>query len=397
MKKILTAFIASGIALSASAVIEGDGYYRVQNAKTGRYIYVLDNTGELNFQATTAELGALELWLGYEKTTSDPATIIYVKDLDGKQRDFDLQTQGTGVKSIINYSVSIRMVDSAVGSYNVFGRNSGLTRYIGDATKSESERGYLRSYAGNDEYFRWLFHPITTDDSNYFGILPEFQAGDDYYASLYADFPFTFHSEGMTAYYVCSTSDAAKGVVYVAPIEGTVPRATPVIIKCSSAAANGNKLNIGGEGKSITDNKLKGVYFQNTSLLHKNLTPNDPATMRVLGRLSDGSVGFVKYTETNLPRNKAYLTVPAGTPDELRIEFVSAGIDDITSDAAAAKINVNGLSVSVEGIANESVEVYSVTGQLVVRGMADGSALLLPAPGLYIVKTPTTVAKILAR
>ena len=72
MKKLITAFVATAVALSASAKIEGDGYYRVQNFKTGRYIYVLDDKGELNFQATTAELGALQLYKDYEKNHLRP-------------------------------------------------------------------------------------------------------------------------------------------------------------------------------------------------------------------------------------------------------------------------------------------------------------------------------------
>lgn len=390
MKKLITTFVATAIALSASAIIEGDGYYRVQNYKTGRYIYVLDDKGELNFQATTAELGALQLYKNYESTISDPSTIIYVKDLNGKNQDFDLQTQGTGVKTIIDYPVSIRLANSTLGIYMVFGRNSGMTRYIGDATESDSERGYVTSI-GNGDYFRWYFHPLSTDDTNYFGILPEFNDGNDYYASLYADFPFTCHSEGMTAYYVTSYAD---GVAYIYPIEGTVAKGTPVIIKCSSPFTAGNKLNIGGDGTAVSSNKLKGVYFNNTSLLHKNLTPNDPETMRVLGKLSDGSIGFVKCTEVNLPRNKAYLVVPAGSPDEIRMEVASSGIADIAADSNAATIRVNGLDVYVDGAA--VAEIYNVTGQLIARGNGNGR-LSVPAPGLYIVKAGTTVRKIMAR
>ena len=76
--------------------------------------------------------------------------------------------------------------------------------------------------------------------------------------------------EGMTVYYVTSYAD---GVAYIYPIEGTVPKGTPVIIKCSSPFTAGNKLDLGGEAAPISYNKLKGVYFNNTSLLHKNLTP----------------------------------------------------------------------------------------------------------------------------
>lgn len=392
MKKIVIAFIASAISLSASAVIDGDGYYRVQNYMTGRYIYVLDNKGELNFQATTAELGAIQLWKGYENTISDPATIIYVKDLDGKGRTFDLQTQGTGVKSMIDYPVTIYRYPKT-DYYSVYGSNSGLVRYIGDATTTDEVRGYVTSL-GNSNYHRWYFNPVTTEDDNYFGVTPEIQDGDEYFGTLYADFPFTAHSEGVTSYYVCSISD---GVAYLAEIDGTVPRSTPVIVKCASANPSDNRLNLGGDATPISDNRLKGVFFNNTSLLHKNLTPNDPATMRVLGRLADGSLGFVTSTEQYLPRNKAYLPVPAGTPAELRIAYASAGIADIIADENAATVSVDGLNVSVVGTGSEAANIFSVTGQLVATGAADGSPILLPAPGVYIVRCGATATKILVK
>ena len=120
MKKAIIALLAGIITFAASATINGDGYYRVQNYKTNRYIYVLDDKGKLNFQATTAELNALELWKNFDKAISDPATIIYVKDLTGKNQDFDLQAQGTGVKAIIDYPVSIRLADKTKGIYSIF-------------------------------------------------------------------------------------------------------------------------------------------------------------------------------------------------------------------------------------------------------------------------------------
>lgn len=389
MKKLITTFVATAVALSAAAKIEGDGYYRVQNYKTGRYIYVLDDKGELNFQATTAELGALQLWKNYEKTISDPSTIIYVTALDNKGRTFDLQTQGTGVKTMIDYPVTIYLANSKLGLYSVYGSNSGMVRYIGDATESDSERGYVTS-TGNGDYFRWYFHPVTTDESNYFGISPEFNDGASYYTTLYADFPFTCHSDGMNVYYVTSY---ANGVAYISEIKDTVAKGTPVIIKCSSPLTVGNKLNLGGNGAAVSSNKLKGVYFNNTSLLHKNLTPNDPETMRVLGKLSDGSIGFVKSKEENLPRNKAYLVVPAGSPDEIRMEIANSGISGIIADDNAARIRVDGLDVYVEGAS--AAEIYTVTGHLVAGG--NGGRLSVPAPGIYIVKAGTTVSKIMVR
>lgn len=390
MKKSISTLIASAIALSASAVIDGDGYYRVQNYTTGRYIYVLDNKGSLNFQATTAELGAIELWKDHGRTISDPATIIYVKDLDGRGRSFDLQTQGTGVKSMIDYPVTIYR-NPKTDIYSIYGSNSGMVRYIGDATKSNSDQGYVTSN-GNGDYHRWYFHPVTSDGDNYFGVTPEFQEGDEYFGTLYADFAFTAYSEGVTPYFVCSIQ---QGVVYIAEVDGTVPRSTPVIIKCSSADPSDNRLNVGGEAQTLSENRLKGVYFNNTTLRHKNLTPNDPATMRVLGRLSDGSLGFVTSTEEYLPRNKAYLPVPQGTPAELRLEYASAAIDDVIADRQTATVSVDGLTVKVDGPASAIAEIFSITGQLVATGTADGAPIALPSPGVYIVRCAATVTKII--
>lgn len=392
MKKTITAILASAVALSASALIEGDGFYRVQNYMSGRYIYVLDDKGELNFQATTAELGAIQLWKDYSRAISDPSTVIYVKDLDGKGRTYDLQTQGTGVKAIIDYPVTIYLNNKNLGIYSVYGSNSGMVRYIGDATEEDDDRGYVTSI-GNSNYHRWYFYPMTTDDSNYFGLAPEFKEGDDYFGSIYADFPFTFYSEGITAYYV---SEVGENSVNLVEIEGTVPRATPIVFKCTSESAADNRLKLGGEAKAIDGNLLKGVYFNNTSLLHKNLTPNDPATVRVLGLMSDGSLGFVTSKDQYLPRNKAYVTVPEGSPAEMRITYGTSGIEDAVADCSDVKVVVNGRGVRVEGDA-EPVEIFNVTGQLVARGVADGSFIVLPAAGVYVVHTPTATAKVIAR
>lgn len=404
MKSIITALITSTISLTALAGVNGgEGYYRVQNYRTERYVRVTDNRGSLNMQATTAELGAIELWKGQESAISDPATVIYVIDLEGKGgkgRDFDLQTQGTGVKSIIDYPVSIiENMKTTPVTHRLFGRNSGLTRYIGDGTASASvidmERGYTTSQLeGNDEANFWIFHKITTDDSQYFGITPEFQNGDDYYATLYAGFPFSTASEGMTVYYV---SRSGNGLAALKEVTGTVPAGTPVVVKCSSATPKGNKLNIGGNASAISGNKLGGVYFHNEDILvHKNLTPYDKETMRVLGTLSDGSIGFVTADFKYLPRNKAYLTVPAGSPAEIRLvseeEYDKSGITSVTTDNVSVRIQ--GMTLIVEGDVS-NVEVYTVTGQLVRRGNI--SRLQLPAPGIYIVKAGNKVSKLIAK
>lgn len=395
MKKVKITLLAGIIAISASANINGDGYYRVQNCKTERYIYVLDNKGKLNFQATTAELGAIELWKNYDKTITDPATVIYVTDLTGKKQDYDLQAQGTGVNEIISHPVSIRQ-DSKYfpNSYMVFGRDSGVTRYIGDGTRMASDQGYVASL-DNNEYYRWYFHPITTDDSNYFGIKGELTVDNStYYTSFFAAFPFTFHSAGMKAYEVYHIQD---GKAHIREITNGVAAATPVIITTSSPYPSDNRLNIGAQtGAKPGTNLLEGVYFNNQVSLHVNLTPYDPKTMRVLGKLSDGTIGFKTENIQYLPRNKAYLVVPEGTPSELAITTQApSGVEELYD--STANIQVDGLNLYVSGVNN--AKVYSVSGTLVgeLTNAENGKSMTLPAAGIYIVKAGDKVTKVSAK
>lgn len=386
--------LAGIAALSVSAKLNGDGYYRVQNSQTERYIYVLDNKGKLNMQATTADLGAIELWKNYDKAVSDPATIVYVKDLTGKNQDFDLLAQGTGVYTIITHAVSIRLDEKYFpNSYSIFGRDSGVTRYIGDGTQMSSDRGYVAQLE-NNEYYRWYFHPITTDDTNYFGIAADLSDGKTNYAGFYADFPFSFYSKGMKAYTVHCVKE---GKAHIKEIEGVIPRATPVIITASSAEPSNNRLNIGGEeGAAIEGNMLQGVYFQNTSVTHENLTPYDAKTMRVLGKLSDGSVGFKVDKIKYVPRNQAYLVVPEGTAEEIPLTTDEpAGVADMA--VSPAMVSVTGLTLYVSGI--KSADVYTVTGVHVgtVTNAENGNTLILPSEGVYVVKAGNIVKKVYAK
>lgn len=376
----------------AAAVINGNGYYRVQNAKTERYIYVLDDKGSLNFQATTAELGAIQLWKDYAKTVSDPATIIYLVDLNGKNQDFDLQAQGTGVHAIIDYPVSIRLYDKKKGTYQIFGRNSGLTRYIGDGTRSTADRGYVTSLE-NGEYYRWYFVPVD-NENNYFGVTPEIAADGKYYSTLYADFGYTFLSPGMKAYTVCNMK---KDEVQIKEVEGAVAKGTPVIIESQSPNAVDNRLNIGAEGQPVSDNILRGLYFCNyEDALHYNFIEYNKATMRVLGKLSDGSVGFTTADLKYVPRNRAYLVVPEGTPEELHLTTRDlGGFDDAFADAA--DVRVNGMQLTVTTA--EKVDVYNLAGYSVYSAdnAAAGVTVTLPAAGIYFVRTGSNLTKVMAR
>ena len=393
MKKLLPLIFASAVALSASAELNGNGYYRAKNYNSNRYIHVLDNKGSLNYQATTADLGAIELYKDHEAVISDPATVVYVCDLTGQNRDFDLRTQGTGVVSIIDHAVSIIKCPSIESAYYVFGRQSGVARYIVDGSiDTSTNKGTITDNPGPTDRGAWYFIPVSADSDEYFGVKPEFNIGDDYYASFYAGFPFSFASEGMSAYVVTKVN---KDMVAMMEVTGTIPEGTPVFIKCKSATPAGNKLNVGGTGTAPYVNQLKGVYFNNTRIRHVNRVAYDKETMRVLGRMSDGSLGFITADYDYLPRNTSYLTVPKGTPSELKIvpESEFTGLNMIDTDSSSASVSVDGRTLHVTG--NCEYNVYTIAGHRIYSGSAQSFSL--PSPGIYLVKTPQSVSKVVAK
>ena len=366
MKNILPLIFVSAVAFSASAAFNGDGYYRVKNYTSERYIYVLDDKGKLNFQATSADLGAIELYKKHETAISDPATVMYVCDIYGNNRDFDIRSQGTGVQAIIDYPVSLISAPNYPGAHYVFGRNSGVARYIIDgAIDTTTDKGAIGNSPNASKWSAWSFIPLSADSDEYFGIRPEFNIGDDYYSSFYAGFPFSFASEGMSAYVV---TKVGKDMVAVKEVTGTIPEGTPLFIKCKSAKADGNKLNIGGTGTAPKDNQLKGAYFNNAKLNHVNRIDYDKRTMRVLGKMKDGSLGFVSTDYDYIHRNTAYLIVPKGTPSELRIvsESEFTGLNTIGYESTS--VSVEGMTLRVGGECEYSV--YTIAGQRIYSGNA---------------------------
>lgn len=394
MGRLLLSIFLFALAFQSHAALDGDGYYRVRNYQTNRYVYVVDDKGRISYHATDIDLGALYLYSGFDYAVNDPACIIYITDLTGSKRDYDLQTQGTGVKTIIDHAVSIRLANSSRGTYNIFGRDSGTSKYIADTYDDSAFEAWGLCKAGDSStstLAHWYIEPVSETGDNYFGIKGEFKDGNDYYSTIYAGFPFSTYSDGMTLYAVTSVND---GTAYIDEVEGTVPMGTPLIVKTSSVDPSSNRLSLGGTGTAVDGNMLSGAYFCSSKLNHVNRVANDKATMRVLGKLSDGSVGFVTSTETYLPRNKAYLVVPAGTPAELKIDLASnAAIGTVWADGCDTAIELDGLTLTVSGTAPWNV--YSVTGQPVAGGSESGS-VQLPAPGIYIVKAGNTVRKILA-
>lgn len=335
MNRIKLLLLATVCTLSANAQLNGDGYYRAQSSEQGRYIRIIDNRGSINLSATTADMEALRTRMGFENVVSDPSTIIYIKKMN---TGYDFQSQGTGSFSIISYEVNI--LDLHNNKYRCYASKGGLTKYLADQKidyelvpfLSEEEKedylynGHLVTNISPSEdggkWLNWNINPVKNEEGFYFGLQPNLTASDGYYQTFYAAFPFTFLSEGMSAWYVSKINEAT-GKVIISEVTGGVPTSTPVIIKCSSQSAASNKLNVGASTSGTADgNLLTGVYFCNPDAGpgHTNVVPFDPTTMRVLGTTADGSLAFIKANDLQyIPANTAYITVSASAPDVLLV------------------------------------------------------------------------------
>ncbi|MDE5585784.1 MAG: hypothetical protein K2I92_05495, partial [Muribaculaceae bacterium] len=312
MKKLLlSAFVAMTV-LPAMADLEGDGYYRVQNAITKRYAYLLDNKGSMNASTSSVDVRALELFLGFAKASSDPSTVFYIDKVPDSKSEYNIEGQGTSLYKFLKkymYVMDGKEIDGQM-SYYAYGKDSGLTKYLGDLNSSLTEEEGMASADVNGDRRLWYIHPVIADtDNSYFGVAPTLTSKGKYYAPMYAGFPYDAYSEGVKFYTVSGVYPLGDTpAVCIKEVKGVIPSGTAVIIECANPLPVDNKLNVGPEGAAadVKGNMLKGVYFENYGKIHKNLTPYDRKTMRIL-TVKDGQLVFDVADIENLPRNQAYL------------------------------------------------------------------------------------------
>lgn len=338
----------AALSITVKAQLNGTGYYRISNNYTGRYIYVLDNKGSINYSTTSADMGAIELYQGIERTLYDPATVLYCQNISGKQ--YDIKAQGTGIYQMIGFYVTLTTDPRYPGTYVAYGSAHGLVKYLFDGISSSSRDQSFLSDAGKAECKYWLIHPIDASSENYFGVKPTVTASNsEYYAPFYAEFPFSFASEGMKACYVTKV-DGQRGYAVYKEITGTVPGATPLFIKCNSEDHSNNRLNIGGSATAPTDNIGVGVYFNNPVSNHLNRVAYNPQTMRVLGTMSDGTLALVTESYDYVPRNTFYVNVPAGSPAQFQLVSESEYEEILNStpiDATGITLSSTSLTLTI--------------------------------------------------
>ena len=348
---LLTAFT-----ITSSAQLNGDGYYRIQNVNSGRYISVTNNKVHVSGDGTI-DFTSLQTFSPFSRIVSDPSTVIYFQNINGK---YTLKAQGIDTYNLTEQLLTITLRN---GTYTASATQSGLTKYLADAL----DDGNVGQVTDNNNKSRtWYILPVNDINGSYFGIEPSVYAGGRYHQTFYASFPFSFASSGMSAYYV-SGVDHSLGIAIISEISGAVPASTPVIVSASSNQAAQNKFYIGtAAGTAPSNNQLTGVYFDRLDNINgiDNRVIINQNTMRLLGQTATGALGFVKSSLTSVPHNTAYLSVPAGSPDEYRI------MTQAQYEEEKAKDNVTVTAKSYQrnyGSANPTFE-YTVSGAGTLKG-----------------------------
>lgn len=316
MKKCLLTGALALCTLPAWAQLNGSGFYRVQNYATERYITIIDDYGKIDIASTTADMGAIETKKPFDRIVADPAAVIYFDNAGGTF--YDLRAQGTGLVELLDFHLNL---PKAIWE-NVYRPSvtyAGITAYLFDR-KNTNDVGQVLSSGSDQAYSYWRIIPVAEADGQYLGIAPSLKVGDAYYQTYYAEYAFSAN-DARTKFY--TVEKVANGVAVWKEVVGEVPTETPVIVGSSSSSAADNKITPKVTSTaSVGKNQLRGVYFCHDTYSgspHYKVTKYKAATMRVLGKTKDGSLGFVKTTEELIPANTAYLSVPEGTPDELKL------------------------------------------------------------------------------
>ena len=389
MKKITLLLLLACISIGTMrAQVKGNGYYRIQNARTERYMSLTTTeTKGIIIEQTKVECKALLTKKKWDDVSTDPGTVFYIENKGSDQ--YNIKGQGSSLYDMINYYIRLKYYKDA-NVYRAWQSKSGGSVYLSD--NYEFTLGKDTGYVDNNtrETLNWKITAVDSED-NYLGVKPTKAANGKYYASYYAGFPFSVASPNMKVYYI-SGIDEKEGTAIYKELTGIIPASTPVIIECGSENPAENKLKPEMTNTTtIKDNVMKGVYFCVGLKLtaHYTSTPFAPTTMRLLSVDENGSL-VLNNDESNayrvmikegasrpyikaIPHNTAYLPVSANCPKSLKLVKETTGISNITL-----------------GNDNKPANVYNMEGKIVKENATSVEGL---PEGIYIFKNKKYVVK----
>lgn len=363
MKKIFTSIIFATIALTASAQIS-EGFYRIMNNYTKRYLTVTSREGSVSLSSSDADLDALETIKPLEDISGHPGSCIYIKPVKGDE--YDMAIQGTTLSQIASGKIypHFKPVD---GGYLIYGEYNGLVKYLYDSPETASRDNGWMAINGTKTK-EWSVLKIDGGEQ-YMGIVPEVQADGYYWATFYCGFSFKL-SSGMKAYYINGVSNDE---FVLKEVSGDIVGATcPILIRCNGSKASDNKITpLTSGGDDPSDNQLRGIYFSNTEAKHDGYNKTyDSSSMRILGK-SGSKLAFVKASSSDLvggkyiEHNRCWLVVPSSASSTLT-EGNAAGISTVKAEEVSKKGIYTLQGVEIPESTNLRPGIYIKDGKKVV-------------------------------
>lgn len=334
--------------VASRAQLGADGFYRIQNTKTTRYVRLIDNKGQVDLNTTSVDLGALQTVMYFENVVSDPSSVIYFSHMSGDE--YNISCQGMNMVDMIGFGLRMQKLGS--GHYVAFQEQKGLRKILNDLRGTSVYGAVLTN---DSEYKEWDVLPLNSE--NYFGVTPDITVSGKYYKALYTGFAYDFQSAGMKAWYI-SQVDTKYGICVMKQISGTVPAATPVFVECSSDVPTANRLDVlVSDAANPQDNLLNGVYFDNSNKKHYNRVEYNKEDMRVLGLNADGKLAFVTDQSLGfMPANSCYLRI-ANAPSELVVMLE----EDYLAYVKEAEEN-SGIDTPEDG-PEQDRQIYAIDGR----------------------------------
>lgn len=346
MKKVLTLIFMAGMALNAAAQLD-DGFYRIRNTTTGRYIVMYDPYVLVNKATVTVNLAALQTVSSFNSVSSHMGSVWYMQNQGDSQYDLYCQHSSLGANSDGFYPKLYKNGDT----YRVYGEYNGFTKYLSDVDADEEDpgEGYI---SVNGQNVSWEFIPI--DGDNYIGIEPETNADGYYWATFMSGFPFRLGS-GMKAFYVYNITDHGFAM---SEMGNEIPAKVPVLLRLNGGSPSDNRITLikSSSASAPSDNKMYGTWYSsNLGGRHGDWNVKCESYNRILGE-SGGHLAFVRGSGV-IEHNRGYI--------------------DVSSNADDAIIEATDGITFVEKQDDSEKGIYTLTGQKVPEGKT-------PRPGIYI-------------
>ncbi len=362
MMRLIISSLCLLVAMIATAQYSEPGYYRVHSAYSDGYISIKGT----KYQKTTrpdAFWSCIKM-VKDSALCSDPGSIIYIDGLE----QTSLCSQGVSTYSLTGLYLDVltaNVMEDGKPTYVATTSYEALTCYFRDFGV-----GMSPGFNPSVRQAHWWIEPVNEQsmDTSYLGVKPANEKIKDangwYWTSISCDFPFALPVNGGIegAYTVKELEKADDGRFFVTALKvygqgDTVPAATPILLKCKSPYASGNKVipvkGIANNNKMpLYSDLLMGNYFS-SFINHASYT--DPAVTTeyipsqatkaaacymALGIDENGSLGFFPQAEgTYMAANTAWLSI-----ESMKLEGVKAVylVEETAQEPEAQVGDVNG-------------------------------------------------------